>query len=491
MRILAKSVFCIVILLFPIFAQSTSSNELTTFVNNAIKQLNESTLKIPSFEKTEVDTVQGINVANRKELYLCWLKNDKGRVGYIAVAENSGSFNVVAFSATTTPPDYFLKNLKIDKVPNKQLNLSTTKQVSFVENVPLVAATKTLVGTDAIEISEISASLSSLLNYLQNKRDITFFGHIGSAMDSEYTRRFKADPNSGKEPNNKSWKSYEDEVEEVKQRENIPKLRNTLTNEQVLIYKIQTYRAIKPIIRRRLLNPVNAGERIVVIRSETNLIDSITKTNLSSGMKDAILLQLDYLNGNISNLQEDIDVLFKTRGRKVQIEIMAFKQLKVEFLPAILLGPENNTGALLGYLDIDGEIYASVFFPRTTKPNTMSLTQKLRENRIANNQPAELDWEADQGYQDALKKAKEAEEKLRQAYLERGLPDPTPEKSIEERIRESMQRTKDLHDKMILGEDIYSENPKSLENGVHLIKCSSLSSWQVLSISNIQVGDNW
>ena len=168
-----------------------------------------------------------------------------------------------------------------------------------------------------------------------------------------------------------------------------------------------------------------------------------------------------------------------------------FQQLKEDSLPVILIGPDNIAAVLLGYLDIDGEIYASMFFPRTTKPNTMSLTQKLRENRIANDQPAEPDLEADQGYQDALKKAKEAEEKLRQAYLERGLPDPTPEKSIEERIRESMQRTKDLHDKMILGEDINSENPKSLENGVHLIKCSSLSSWQILSISKIEVGNNW
>ncbi len=484
--------FISVILLFHENVQANNaSNELEQFVNNAIKELNDAPFKIPQFKDAVIDTVVPVDSSNKIEntnLHLCWLKNDKGRVGYIAIVESSSSFNVVAFSATTASPDYFLKNLKLNTVPEKQLNLSTAKQVSFIENMPLVATTKTMIGNESTEVSEISASLSSLLNYLQNKRDITFFGHIGSAMDSEYMRRFKADPNSGKEPNDKNWKSFEKEAEEVIKKENIP-VGNT--PEEKADSRKQQLNIVKPIIRRRLLNPVNAGERIIIIRAETTAIDSITKTNISSGMKDAILLQKNYLNGNISNLQKDLDILFMTRGRKAQIEITAFKQLKVEFLPAILLGTENNIGVLLGYLDIDGEIYASVFFPRTTKPNTMSLTQKLRENRIANNQPAEPDWEADQRHQDALRKAKEAEEKLRQAYLERGLPDPTPEKSIEERVRESMERQQAFTDKTLVVEDINSENPKSLENGVHIIKCSSLSSWQVLDISKIEVGNNW
>jgi hypothetical protein len=142
-------------------------------------------------------------------------------------------------------------------------------------------------------------------------------------------------------------------------------------------------------------------------------------------------------------------------------------------------------------LDIDVEIYLSIFFPQTAKPNTMSLTQKLRENRIANNQPAEPNWEADKGYQEALKKAKETEDKLRQAYLEKGLPDPTPKKSIEERVRESKERQQAFTDKTLVVEDVTSRYPESLTDGVHIMKYSSLSSWQVLSISNIEVGGNW
>jgi hypothetical protein len=450
-----KILFFIIIFVFvslnSINVQGNASNELTAFINNAIKQLNASPIKIPQFDKATIDTIQNLGKINGNTLYLCWLKNEKERTGYIAVAGDGKTFQVVAFSATTAAPDYFLKKLQIGALSSKTLDFSKAKQISFVDNVPLVATAKTQIGTDPIEISEISASLSSVFNYLQNKRDITFFGHIGSAMDSEYTRRFKNDPNSGKEPNDKNWKSFEKEAKEAIQKENIPAGK---TPEEKANSRSQQRNITKPIIRRRLLNPVNARERLVVIRSETSVIDSVTLVNISSGMKDAVLLQQDYLDGNISNLKKNLDIFFKTRGRKAQIEIAAFKQLNADSLPVILIGPDNIAAVLLGFLDIDGEKFVSVFFPNTEKPNTMTLAEDLY--RIGG-----------------------------------GKTITDPNEGTSEKARDALSRLRDIQNKTIIAKDILSVFPKSMNSGIHLLNSSYFSNWQILTLNQISLDKNW
>ncbi|MBN1974008.1 MAG: hypothetical protein JW787_10245 [Sedimentisphaerales bacterium] len=487
MRILIKFAFCLVVLSFSVIVLGAPSNELTTFVNNSIKQLNESTLKIPYFEKAEVDEVQTISTINGNDLYLCWLKNKEGRVGYIAVAESSGSFNIIAFSATTAEPDYFLKNLKINGLPKKQLNLSTAKQVSFIENVPLVATAKTTIGTDPIEISEIAASLSSILNYIQNENKILFFGYNGSGGDPQYVIRSERNSANTRRPDNPDWKSFTEEAKEAIERENIPKGQ---TPEQKTESRVQQRKIIKPIIRRRLLNPDNSRERLQVLANEDSFIVNLTKTQVSSGMKNAILLQQDYLDGNISNLKENIELFLRTRGRTVKIDTIPFEKIQLDSLPAILIGPDNVAGILLGFIDIDNERFASVFLPNTGSPIIMTRTEKTRQIHLEAGLPAEPNLEEDEEYQRILKLAKEAEIARRKLFEEKGLPDPKP-KSVEQRIHEGLEKAKATEDNTIIAEDKKSELPKGFENGIHIINCSFFSSWQVLSISNIQIGDNW
>ena len=483
--------------LFSINAQGNASNELTAFVNNAIKELNAASVKIPQFDKATIDTIQNLGKINNNTLYLCWLKNEKERTGYIAVASNGKSFQVVAFSATTAAPDYFLKKLQIGTLSGKPLNLSKAKQMSFVDNVPLVATVKTVVANESVETSEIASSLSSLFNHLQHKDKILLLHFdTGFNSDPEYDRRFKENPAIARRPDDPKWKSFDDEAREAtnreKERENIQNLRpNELTTEQRANFESKSHEIIKPIIRRRLLNPVNAVERMDVIIKEQNTIQNITRRDISSGMRDAILLQQDYLNENGTDLKQNINIFFKTRGRTAQIETLPFDKKEKDSLPAVLIGPDNIVAVLLGFLDIDGERFATIFFPKTGKPRTLSLTQKLIENRIANNLPTEPNKEKNEEYQKALKLMKEAEEKQRQIYKEKGLPDPIPEKSAEERIREGVQRVKDLNDKMIVVEDINGKYPECLESGVHLINSQQLLSWSVLNISKIEIGNNW
>ncbi len=489
MRILNKSAFCFVILSFPIIVQAALSNDLAIFVNNAIKQLNESSLKVPYFEKAEVETVQSISKANGNELHLCWLKNDKGRVGYIAVAKRSGTFNIVAFSATTAVPDYFLKNLKINNVPDKQLNLSTAKQESFVEGVPLVATAKTIIGANPIEISEIASSLSSIFNYIQNEKKILFFGHTGFS-DPEYTRRFLNDPNSAQYPNIPGWKSVEKEAREAFERENIIKGRELTIEERSKTLDRQ-HNIIKPIIRRRLLNPVNLRERFEVIQLERNTIENLTRTDLSSGMKDAIMFQLDYLDADKSNLKKNSQLFLQTRGRVANIETLPLDKMQNISLPVILIGSDNISAVLLGFLDIDGERFASIFFPNTGNPLKKSLSEKGRRIRKEQGIPEPNEKEEEEKIRESLEIIRKTEEQVRKSYEEKGLPVPEREKSAEDEFRERIERLKKSDENTFVVEDKKSEFPEGFENGIHIINCSTLSSWQVLSISDIQIGDNW
>jgi hypothetical protein len=473
--------------LFSINAQGNASNELTAFVNNAIKQLNAASVKIPQFDKATIDTIQNLGKINGNTLYLCWLKNEKERTGYIAVAGNGKSFQVVAFSATTAAPDYFLKKLQLDNLSSKTLDFSKAKQISFVDNVPLVATTKTLVGTDPIEISEIAASLSSVFNYLQNKQKIMFFGHSGSA-DPEYSRRLTEDPNKAKYPKDPNWKSFDQEARETAMRGNISRGQ---TPEERATSRGQQFSIIKPIIRKRLLNPVNMRERYDVLQAEQNAIENVTRIDISSGMKEAILLQQNYLEGNTSNLVKNIDVFFKTRGRTAKLDSIAFEKLQNESLPVILTGPENICGVILGYVDIDKQRFVSIFFSKTSSPITMNIAQKIREVRVASGLPAEPNREPSAEYKKALERAKEAEKQQQKISQEKGLPYTPPEKTIEERISEAIERGKAAEEKGIVVEDRKSKGTNSFENGVHLINSQQLSSWKVLNISKIEIGNNW
>ena len=452
---IALTSFLCAISVFPIIVCGISSNELSAFVNEAVTQLNKSSLQIPQFKQAEIDVIEPVESAKKianTNLYLCWLKNNQGRVGYMAVASTGGTFQIVAFSATTVPPDYFLKNLQIGNPPKRQLNLSNAKQISFVENVPLVASAKTVIGTEPIEISEIACSLSSLLNYIQNEQKILLFGHLGHISDPEYTRRFKENPASRQYPDDPNWLSFDKEARQSIEKENIPK---GLSSGEKTDSRNKQRNLIKPIIRRRLLNPVNARERLDLIQNEASAIEHVTRIDISSGMKDAIMLQLDYLDGNITSLVKNIEVFFETRGRTSQIDIMPFEKLQKESLPAILIGPDNIASVVLGFMDIDGEKFALIFFPKTGKPYKITLTDRMRE----------------------INKEGKA------------LADPN--EAVTEEGREMLSRLRDMQNKTIITENIPSKFPESMNTGVHIFNISNISAWQILTLSEISIDKNW
>jgi|GEM_PF-3471582 len=469
---------------------------LTAFAERTAADVGASSLNIPQFESAKLDGIEDLGKANGIDRYLCWLKTDPNRVGYVAVAHSGESFQVLAFSATTLPPQYFLNDLQVPHAQKESLDFAHVNQVAAVADVPLVAAAKTSLGTEPFDISELAASVSAVLNYWQSEKKILLFRHAGighgglelSGPDSEYTRRFRENPTSMQEPQDPNWQSLQKEFNEAITSAG---LKPSQTAAGIAHHKLQKRDILKPMVRRRLLDPVNARERLDAIAQEQGALDSSLTGLASLCMKDAMLLQADYLDSDRRNLQGDIELFFKTRGRTVRLESPPFEKMATDALPVLILGPEDLTAVVLGYVDIGPERFASVLFPRTAQPIVTSLAQKTREMRVARGLPPESDQTEGEQFDKAVAEMRASEEEKRKAFEARGIPYQPPEKDPTQVLKEGVERIRALREASPIAEDRFSVSPMNVEHGVHLIRCSALRSWQTLYIADIGVADNW
>lgn len=461
---------------------------LVTFVETAATDLSSSSLQIPQFRSAKIDAVEDLGKANGTDRYLCWLKSDTNRVGYIAVAGSGQSFHVLAFSATIAPPEYFLVHLQAPQLGERPLDFARVNELSSIAHVPLVAATPTFLGTEPFEISEIAASMSSVFNFWQREKRMLLFPHAGfeaSVSDPEYTRRFSENPASTQRPQDPTWVSFPNECDAARAQIDIPRGQTT---EQKCVFAVRAHSVIKPIVRRRLLDPINAQERMEVLEGERASLDGVARMNISSRMRDAILLQLDYLDSNVENIERDIELFFKTRGRTARIQGSPFEQARMDTVPVVVIGPANLAGVVLGYIDIGGERFASVFLPRTGSPIIKSLAQKTAEARKASGFP-EPNWT-----EEINRKAqvlREAQEKIRRAYEEKGLVYDPPEKSLEQEFREGMERIRVGYEQTLVVEDHDSASSLDVDNGIHLVRCSAMASWRTMYVGEIGLDTNW
>lgn len=465
--------FMVSLILGPFCSRSTAtegtSNELCKFVDHAIKELNSSSFKIPQFKTATVDAVYAIEDQGKitgVNLYLCWLKSNQGRVGYISLIGGEGSYQIVSISATTADPEYFLKHLQVRTLKKRPLRLSRTTQLSFIADVPLVVATPptTLFALQPVELPEMACCLSSVFQYLQYEKGIMLFAHPGFFSNKKYVQfdveeQGPVDQKKLKEIQQRSlgkieksnWRPFSKEFKEALARE---KITPGKTPEEGIAYRVISRRIGVPILRRRLLNPINAMERFSLMLFEDEAIRNVAAVETSDGMRAAMLIQEDYLEPDIAKLEGSIDMFFRTRGLRAEVNIVPFKQMRRDLLPAILFGKDMSVGVLLGYADIDGEDFALVFFPNTGKPFTISLADKMRAI----------------GGEGAIS---------------------DPEKTQDEEGQKMLSRIKAMNEKIMIGEDIRSKLPGSFGDGVHLVRCAGLASRQVLHIGKISPRDNW
>jgi hypothetical protein len=461
---------------------------LAAFVETVAADLSSSPTGTSQFQSAKFDTAENLGEVDGKNRYLCWLKADPNRVGYIAVAGTGESFQILAFSATLAPPQYFLRHLQLAGLGGKPLDCTRVNELSFTARVPLVAAAPTFLGTEPFQISESAASVSSVLNYWQREKRILLFPHLGfeaPISDPEYTRRFSEEPTIAREPNDSTWVPFRKERDAVQAQIDIPRGQTT---EQKCAFAVRAHSIMKPVVRQRLLSPINARERMEVLEGERASLDGVARMNISLRMRDAMLLQLDYMDRNVGDMRQNMKLFFKTRGRTVQLETSPFEKARVNALPAIITGPGGVTGVVSGYVDIGGEPFASVFFPRTGSAVIKSLAQKVAEARKASGLPPEPNWA-----EDVERKARilrEAEEKVREAFEKKGIP-YRPDKNLEQEFREGAERIRVGYEEEVVAEDHQSASSLTAENGVHLVRCSTLASWITVYVSEIGLGTNW
>ena len=461
---------------------------LAAFVESVAADLSSSPMGISQFQSAKFDTAENLGEVDGKSRYLCWLKTDPNRVGYIAVARSGKSFQILAFSATVAPPQYFLRHLQLRGLASKPLDCTRVDELSFVPRVPLVAAAPTFMGTEPFQISESAASMSSVLNYWQSEKRILLLPHLGFELpisDSEYTRRFSEDPTSAREPNDPTWVPFRKERDAVQAQMDVP---GGQTTEQKCAFAVRAHFIIKPMVRRRLLRPINARERLEVLEGERASLDGVAHMNISLRMRDAMLLQLDYIDPNVENMRRDVELFFRTRGRTVQLETLPLEKARVNALPAIIIGPGGVAGVVLGYVEIGGEPFASVFFPRTGSTVIKSLAQKEAEARKASGLPPEPNWA--ENVERKARILREAEEKVREAFEKKGIP-YRQDKSLEQEFREGAERIRIGYEEEVVAEDHQSASSLSVENGVHLVRRSTLASWSTVYVSEIGLDTNW
>ena len=240
-------------------ARAETSDEVAAFVNDAVSKLAASSLQIPQFKAVAVDAVEDLGKADGGQRYLCWLKNSEGRVGYMAVVAQGGSYCVLAFSASVAPPDYFLKWLQMPQMAQPSGPSFQAVQESFVEGVPLVAVSEvTLAQRQPLDVSETACSLAGVLRHLQEQKKALLFGQVKFGGDPEYMRRYTQDVASAQIPEDANWISFDRECRQAVLREGISR---ATTAEEGPAFKLRQHEIIKPILRRRLLAPYNAGQR--------------------------------------------------------------------------------------------------------------------------------------------------------------------------------------------------------------------------------------
>jgi hypothetical protein len=298
-------------------------------------------------------------------------------------------------------------------------------------------------------MSETAASLSSLFNYIQNEKGILFFGRRHAELNPEYQERMLRDSAAGRMRPDTNRKSLEAERLEAMGRQSIPQGQ---TAGEKADYRVHMRNVTMPMIRQRLLDPNNAYERLEALQEEQN--DNVTLGDISRGMTDAVYLQMDYLQDARANIRRNLDLFLRTRGRIASIDVVPLTKTPADSLPFVLIGPDAVAAVVLGNVNIDGEQFSLVFFPKTGKPNRMSLADRIRTQ-----------YGADR------------------------LTDPNSGRNAEE--REGSARVRRMEETTILVEDPNSKLPDSLSAGVHVCRTSSLAQWQAVDIGKIDLADNW
>lgn len=376
-----------IVVLWPqaVFADRPPETALERYARTFAIQLKMGCFTVPSLEGSTLDAVETVELQDKTKGTLCWLKNEKGRCGYILITGNPEFPNLLAFSgsAGTVP---FVPHVVVTEP--KQTVIGRIAGFSFVTGVPLVSAQKVDLGGKPVDLAEDVCSAAGVLNYLQYVKGIHLFGHMGflpyaytnatpafhppaqrQAMEDRYSKAIAKAKESG-------WKPFDQEVKDVLAKENIDPQSGKTPEEKAAISE-KARELARPIRHARLLNPVTPLEHFELLFSEMTELERVSMTDTSRGMRDALLLQADYFDTS-KTLEQNIVAFCETRGLRADIKKTTIAEAAKSLTPCIISYEGKQTGVLLGYVEIDGVDFAFVYFPANGRPVRMSLADKGR-----------------------------------------------------------------------------------------------------------------
>lgn len=416
-------------------------------------------IELPALLDVVLDKVETVELGDGAQGLLCRLGDGQSPVGYVLLGgANYG--NLLAFSLTPEPPP--MKWMVGNDIAGASLPLQFFSEYRFAAGAWLVAAGNVDVVSTQIGLSETSASIATLLLYMQHARGMPLFGHAGFNYSHRYLpghlilndrfgslRAYVAKVKQclmvEDQERPTGWGQYLEDLTEIYGSDPLAKMRPASLEEAHLLWESE--RAASRIRKHHLMADLAPCERLAILHHEMAALASITPgLNNSPGMRCALLLQEDYLGVN-ETLKEDIKDFFLTRGLKVDIGINRFDG-DTPPIPGLLIKNGDVHGVLLGMWEIDAVNFAIVFLPRHGTVLMKSLADRVGR-RIA-----------------------------------------SPSDNADPRVQAMVARTQARMEKHVSACDAISSFPVSLGYGMHIVRASSLQEWNMLVIDNISLADN-
>lgn len=397
--------------------------------------------------------------------HVCTLVSPEGPAGYVLLHENATVVGVVGFSGTSFPVELIphLLTSPMQDVVQPPLDFKGTDSVRMVATIRKE--------NPSVAVAPISAAAAAVIGHLQERLSLPLFLHVDDLdkCDSFEARLIKEKatdpPQTPQIPT--SWRSqteYLSEREAVLVKAGL--LPQTPTTSPAgfrrITNHVRAFEVTQPLRRTRLSEPSCPDERWQILRDEQQAADLALYKQKSKGMVNAFLLQSGYLAGAESP-HKGIEEFFISRGLVVICEDTSVNELKPEDLPCIVFKQRDVAGVLVGLAGTSEERWGLLVLPNTVVPQSQSLSEKLRANRIAAGKPPDEPEEID--------------------------PSLPPETRA--RIAAQLEQLKQLNASIKMIEDPTAKPPDSLSAGAHFIQISALSDWRCLRLSTPVPGPNW
>lgn len=456
-------------------SDASRDSDIRVFVESTIKKIVSSSLPIPQLVDARLESVVRLSKDDSNGSFLCWLEGQNGRCGYIVIKKEGTSCSVVAFSATcTTGVQSLVGQFLGETHSNDMRRAAITNSMSLTTNVQLVAKSTMRLGIEQVETTDLACSVSSLLRYFQYVKRLPLFGRMDYFInpDNVYFSPAWTDVDgkaldfqkSSTLTNGFKWRPFADELAEAVRRMGILPIAATNSSWE----RVEAAAKIRPVAssirRKRLLSPKDHRDRMDMLMAEERDIGNVTSVDISPGMRDAMLLQQDYLSCGITNLDHDVELFLATRGLKGETKLARVVDIGGATEPVILFAESGYAGVLLGFLTLAGVDFLIVYFPSTGTPTRTSMADKMRSIKPKPRNPSN-----------------EVSSVTRSNVMAR----------YGKEISNAVARMEALHRETIFVDDVLSGTPVSFERGVHVVKLDSLRGWHTLQVQNIGLAGNW